>query len=180
MPALLRCIVLMKRYWLIGGIAFALAPLDQWTKHLVDLALPARHTRVVIDGFFNLVRVQNRGAAFGFLNNNDSGWQFWFFTLATVLAVAGVLYLAKTLPPRAYAAFCCLGLILGGALGNFIDRCRLRHVRDFLDFYWGEWHWPAFNVADLGITLGVFGFIALMFAQRSNANSGSSLLTGKR
>ncbi|MDR1241504.1 MAG: signal peptidase II [Deltaproteobacteria bacterium] len=157
----------MKRYWCIGGIALVLAPLDQLTKHLAEGALPLRPARVVIDGFFNLVRVQNRGAAFGFLNNNASDLQFWFFALATVLAVAGVLYLAGTLPLRAYAAFCCLGLILGGALGNFIDRCRLGHVRDFLDFYWGEWHWPAFNVADIGITLGVFGFIALTLAQRS-------------
>jgi signal peptidase II len=156
----------MKRYWLIGGIAALLALADQLTKQLATQAVQPRHARVVIDGFFNLVQVQNRGAAFGFLNNSDSTWQFWFFAVITALAVAALLYTAKTLPARSFWAFCCLGFILGGALGNFIDRCRLRHVRDFLDFYWGDWHWPAFNVADIGISCGVFGLIVFILTRR--------------
>ncbi|MDR2891764.1 MAG: signal peptidase II [Deltaproteobacteria bacterium] len=150
----------MKRYGLIGVIAALVALVDQVTKQMACEVLPFGQFRPVIDGFFNLVHVRNRGAAFGFLNNHDTDWQFWFFAAATVLAVVVLLYLAKTAPAKSRLLFTAIGLVLGGAVGNFIDRCRFRYVIDFLDFYIGNWHWPAFNVADIGITCGV---ILLMY-----------------
>ena len=149
-----------------------MAVLDQLTKYLAMQAIPLWTARPVIDGFFNLVHVRNRGAAFGFLNNSDTDWQFWFFAGVTLLAVGVLLWMARTAPPphkfKARLFFISLGLILGGAVGNFIDRCRFRHVIDFLDFYIGNWHWPAFNVADIGITVGVLLLIFLTLCGRKS------------
>jgi signal peptidase II len=161
----------MKRYRFIGGIAVLWVLADQLSKHLVERALPLHHTREVIEGFFSLVQARNSGAAFGLLSNGGAEWRFWFFAAVTALAAAGLLYIARTVPERNYPVLACLGLILGGALGNFIDRCRLGYVRDFLDFYWREWHWPAFNVADIGISCGVFAFMAFMLTQRSGSKN---------
>ena len=147
--------VLMRRYWSIGAIAGSVVLADQVSKQLAMDAVPLWRSVPVIDGFFNLVHVQNRGAAFGFLNREDTDWQFYFFAVVTFVAVLVLFYLAKTAKERSHLLFTSLGLILSGAIGNFIDRCRFRHVVDFLDFHIGEWHWPAFNVADIAITCGV-------------------------
>jgi signal peptidase II len=161
----------MKRYRFMGCIAALLLLADQLSKHLAERVLPLGHMRVVVEGFFNLVQARNSGAAFGFLSNSEAAWRFWFFAAATALAVAGLLYMARTVPERNYPVLACLGLILGGALGNFIDRCRLGYVRDFLDFYWKEWHWPAFNVADMGISCGVFVFMAFVLTRRTGSKN---------
>lgn len=162
----------MKRYGIIACVAALVAVLDQLTKYLAMQAIPLWSTHPVVEGFFNLVHVRNRGAAFGFLNNSDTDWQFWFFAAVTLLAVGVLLWMAKTAPAplnaRARLFFVSLGLILGGAVGNFIDRCRFRHVIDFLDFYIGDWHWPAFNVADIGITVGVL--LLAFFTLRGRKN----------
>lgn len=159
-----------NRYGIIACVALLVAVLDQLTKCLAMQAIPLWTSRPVIEGFFNLVHVRNRGAAFGFLNNSDTDWQFWFFAVVTVLAVGVLLWMARSAPPplrtRAKLFFISLGMILGGAVGNFIDRCRFRHVIDFLDFYVGNWHWPAFNVADIGITLGVLLLVFLTLRGR--------------
>lgn len=155
----------MRKYGIIGAVGAFIVLADQFTKYLVLEKIPLWHGFPVIDGFFNLVHVRNRGAAFGFLNRSDIEWQFWFFTAMTVVAVAVLLYLAKSARERSYGTLASLGLILGGAVGNFIDRCRFRHVIDFLDFHIGDRHWPAFNVADMGITCGVVLLLLLMFRQ---------------
>ena len=139
----------------MGAIAGVVVLADQASKQWAVSAVPLWRSVPVIDGFFNLVHVQNRGAAFGFLNRSDTDWQFWFFTAVTFVAVLVLFYLAKTAKERSPLLFTSLGLILGWAIGNFIDRCRFRHVIDFLDFHVGDWHWPAFNVADIAITCGV-------------------------
>lgn len=105
-----------------------------------------------ITGFFNLVLVYNRGAAFSFLAA-AGGWQRWFFTALGVVAAVVILWLLKR--HSGQKMFCtALALILGGALGNVIDRVVHGHVIDFLDFHVQTWHWPAFNVADSAITCG--------------------------
>lgn len=147
----------------MGAIAGVVVLIDQVTKQWAMDTVPLWRGVPVIDGFFNLVHVQNRGAAFGFLNREDTDWQFYFFAAVTLVAVAVLFYLAKTAKERSPLLFTSLGLILGGAIGNFIDRCRFRHVIDFLDFYVGDWHWPAFNVADIGITCGVILMLLHMF-----------------
>lgn len=127
---------------------------DQATKWLVMEFVPPDRPIRVINGLFDLVNIRNRGAAFGFLNRSDIEWQFWLFLAATFFAMIAIFILAKD--SRKPALTIGLGLILGGALGNLVDRLRFRSVVDFLDFYWQGWHWPAFNVADMGICIGAF------------------------
>lgn len=153
----------MKRYTFTLGLAAIIVFIDQLTKWIVMESLPAWKSIPIIKGFFNLVHVQNRGAAFGFLNRSDIEWQFWLFAAFTVVAVVLVLIMVRGLKPATVLSLSVFGAILGGAIGNFIDRVRFRHVVDFLDFYVGDLHWPAFNVADIAICYGVFMFAVITF-----------------
>lgn len=143
----------MNRYRILGGVACVVIALDQLTKLWVDWAIPAHKTVTVIPDLFDLVNIRNRGAAFGFLNRHDIEWQFWLFLVATLVATWAIVTLARQAREDRWL-FTGLGLVLGGALGNLIDRVRMRAVVDFLDFHLGEWHWPAFNVADMAICCG--------------------------
>lgn len=141
------------RFKFIYGLGLLVALLDQYTKYWVLTHIPRFISITVIPNFFNLVNVRNSGAAFGFLNDPDTEWQVWMFALAAVLSLGIIHYLAKTSRPT-FNLVTGLGLILGGAVGNLIDRVRLRSVVDFLDFHIAGYHWPAFNVADIGICVG--------------------------
>ncbi|MGB2287463.1 MAG: signal peptidase II [Porticoccaceae bacterium] len=106
-----------------------------------------------LSGFFNLVRVHNYGAAFSFLSD-AGGWQRWAFSLlAAVISIVIVVWIAR-LPTQSKMEGLALALILGGALGNLYDRLTLGYVVDFLDFHWSGMHFPAFNIADAGISVG--------------------------
>ena len=142
-----------RRYRILGGMALLVLVLDQMTKYIVMQTIPEHRSVPVIEGLFDLVNIRNRGAAFGFLNRSDIEWQFWLFLVATLVAVWAIVMLVRSVHDQPWF-FAGLGLILGGALGNLIDRIRFRAVVDFLDFYWGDWHWPAFNVADSAIFVG--------------------------
>ena len=143
------------RHVVVFSVALVWLVLDQLTKAAVTAGLAVGQGFSVIDGCFNIVHVLNRGAAFGFLGDQESGWQFWLF-LAAALLVAGVIVHIVRTSAWSPVLFFGLGSILGGAVGNLVDRVRSRAVTDFLDIYWGSWHWPAFNVADIAICLGVF------------------------
>lgn len=140
--------------WL--GIATIIVLLDQVTKITMSRLLVYGQSEVIAP-YFNLVMVYNQGAAFSFLANSG-GWQRWFFSgLAFVVSLAIIWMLWKNASQR---LFCwSLSLILGGAVGNLIDRLIYGHVIDFLDFHIGTLHWPAFNVADSAITLGAALFV---------------------
>lgn len=126
--------------------------LDQASKLAVIEQLAAYVDVIAITGFFNLVHVHNTGAAFS-LFADQPGWQRGFFIGVAALAAAVILYLMhKTQGRRLFSI--ALALILGGAIGNVIDRILYGHVIDFLDIYVGSWHWPAFNVADAAISIG--------------------------
>lgn len=144
----------MRRYLSAFLVALLVLALDQASKSIVLHYIPPNASRTVIPGFFDLVNYRNRGAAFGFLNRSDIEWQFWLFLISTLIAAATIIYLLKE--ARKPSMIAGLGLILGGALGNLADRLRFRSVTDFLDFYYDQWHWPAFNVADMGICIGAF------------------------
>lgn len=144
-----------RHYLLPCLVALAVFVLDQLSKAAVIAYIPQDRPIVIIPGFFDLVNVRNRGAAFGFLNRSDIEWQFWLFLLATIIAIWAIFVLLKNAKNQPWL-YTGLGLILGGSLGNMFDRLRYRAVVDFLDFYWREWHWPAFNVADMGICIGAF------------------------
>ncbi len=143
-----------SRFGLLALVALVVMVLDQWTKWLTLAYIPEHRPIPIIPGFFDLVNVRNRGAAFGFLNRSDIEWQFWLFLGATVVAVAAIIALIRSMRADDRRLVLGLGLVMGGALGNLVDRVRFRAVIDFLDFYIGAWHWPAFNVADVAICLG--------------------------
>lgn len=120
---------------------------------------------VAFTSFFNLVHARNVGAAFGFLDS-QSGWQrFFFIGIASVASFLIVYLLRKHAAERWFCL--ALSLVLGGALGNLIDRVRFGYVIDFLDFYYGTWHFPAFNVADSSIFLGAVLLILDSFRKKS-------------
>jgi signal peptidase II len=132
-------------------IASVLVVLDQLTKYAITHSI-AYGSGVEITPFFNLVLVHNKGAAFSFLSS-ASGWQREFFVAIAVIAIAWVVYLLRRHPEQTLFCF-ALSLILGGAVGNVIDRVWLGAVIDFLDFHAAGHHFPAFNVADSAITCG--------------------------
>ncbi|GAB3459501.1 signal peptidase II [Massilia terrae] len=141
--------------WL--GIAFIVILLDQLSKLTITTLFQHGEERR-ITSFFNLVLAYNPGAAFNFLSD-QSGWQRYLFT---AIAIAAVIFIITMLRKHAGQRLFCwsLALIMGGALGNVIDRLAYGHVIDFLDFHWAAWgHFPAFNIADSAITIGAFLFI---------------------
>ncbi len=138
----------MRRWLLISGVVVVL---DQLTKYAAVAALAGK-APVEVTPFFNLVLVYNRGAAFSFLAGM-SGWQREFFISIALIASVWIIYLLRRYPQQ--TLFClALSLVLGGAIGNVIDRVVIGAVTDFLDFHAWGWHWPAFNVADAAITCG--------------------------
>ena len=143
----------MRKYTILGGYGLLALVLDQLTKWWAVVAIDPLHPVTVIPGLLDLVLVHNRGAAFGFLNRSDIQWQFWLFLGATVVAAAAIVALLRSSRFNAWLS-AALGLVLGGALGNLVDRIRFRAVIDFVDVYVGQWHWPAFNVADMAICIG--------------------------
>jgi len=118
-------------------LLLAVVGLDQLAKWLVDRVMDLHDSRVLVEGLLSLTYVQNRGAAFGVFSDAELPHQSMLFSLVSI------------------AALCALALIMGGALGNLLDRARLGHVVDFVDVFWNAHHWPAFNVADSAITVGV-------------------------
>lgn len=137
------------RVWL--ALSLVVIVLDQFTKALMVRAFE-RGEALVVTPFFNLVLAYNRGAAFSFLAD-AGGWQKVFFSMLAIVASIWIVWLlSRHATQKLFSA--ALALILGGALGNLIDRVRLGEVVDFLDVHAGIYHWPAFNVADSAITIG--------------------------
>lgn len=164
-----------RRYRIIALIASVVFVLDQLTKYWVQQTIPVWEKGfTVIPGLFDIVHILNRGAAFGFLNRHDIDWQRPFFIVVSILAVGLIGVLARSKDDDGPFYVGGLGLILGGALGNLLDRVRLGVVVDFLDFYIGDWHWPAFNVADMGICLGAGALLVSFYQQRRRCVSDSS------
>ena len=135
--------------WL--GLAFVLLLVDQFTKVLI-VGYYHLGDSTPVASFFNVVRVHNSGAAFSFLAG-ASGWQRWFFTGVGLVAVMFILWMLKSHAGQKLFSF-AMACLLGGAIGNVIDRLMYGYVVDFLDFHYQNWHFPAFNVADSAITVG--------------------------
>ncbi len=136
-------------------LAVGVLLLDQVSKAAVSATLKMYEIRPIVHGLLNLTRVHNTGAAFGFLAGQPSILRTLFFLGVSLLAMGVVLWMLFRLPPDQKVELVALSLIFGGALGNFIDRARLGEVIDFIDVYYRTYHWPAFNVADSAITIGV-------------------------
>ncbi len=157
------------KYKLVLFLGVTILILDQITKLWIESNFVLGETRTVIPGLFNLVFVLNKGAAFGFLADLEGNLRTYFFIGATALAVVLIIYLLRTVHRRDYYLFSALGLILGGALGNMIDRIRLGMVIDFLDFHLGSHHWPAFNIADVAISIGAILLIVSFYKKKRYA-----------
>jgi signal peptidase II len=137
-------------------VSLAVIVLDQWTKWLVEAYLPHHATQPVVPGFFNLTHVRNSGVAFGlFASDGSGGGGGWLLTVLGLGALVAVgLYFWYT-PSRDRVLLVALALVVGGAVGNLIDRVSSGAVTDFLDVYVGLHHWPSFNVADSAISIGI-------------------------
>ncbi len=134
-------------------IALSITLLDQLTKMWVKSAIPLYSSRVVIPGFFSLVHIKNRGIAFGLFNSSPL-MGTWILTAFSMLASGFILYLLWREGEKNGLFSFSLAMVLGGAVGNLIDRLLWGEVTDFLYFYIGPYHWPAFNVADTAISVG--------------------------
>ena len=139
-------------------VAILVTVSDQWTKLVVRADFALGESRPVIDGFFNLTYVRNTGAAWGILGGQNT----WLTMLSVVMLVLMVIFRRSFLSDT-WEHRLALGLMLGGILGNLMDRVRLGWVTDFFDFYLGSWHWPAFNIADAAICTGVGIYILSAF-----------------
>jgi signal peptidase II len=150
---------LRVKYIKFAAIAALVVVLDQITKMMVLQSIPLFERVVVIPGFFNLTHVHNPGGAFGFLAQNAAVWRHWIFLGAAVLAMGVLLFLFHQTPKNLPWLAGALALIFGGAVGNLIDRIRFGEVVDFLDIYFGSYHYPTFNVADSAVSVGIGIFI---------------------
>ena len=144
----------------MGWPALAVILLDQISKLAVKNSLQIHESIPIINGFFNLVHVRNKGMAFGFMNRPDINYGVYFLIAASIAAIIFLTIWFFKLKQRENLTIFALSLILGGAVGNLIDRVRFGEVIDFADFHVGQYHWPAFNVADSAITVGA-GLIAI-------------------
>jgi len=143
--------------------------LDQATKLWVDASMKLYQT-IELNSFFQLTYLRNTGAAFSFLSD-AGGWQRWFFVgLALVVSVVIAVWVAR-LPANDKWMAISLTLILGGALGNVIDRILYGYVIDFIDVFYGDWHWPAFNVADSAICIGVVMMLCDSFRKETGSTA---------
>ena len=154
----------MKKKNIIFSVTLGIVLLlDQITKMYVSSIMFLHDSSPVIDGFFSITYVRNPGAAFGFLADSSSSFRSVFFVAIAIIAILLILFLIMKAKDEELLFTLSLSLILGGAVGNLIDRVRFGEVIDFLDFYLASYHWPAFNVADTAISCGavllVFGMI---------------------
>ena len=136
-------------------LPLAILALDQITKELVRRGLDLHESATVVPGLLDFTHVRNTGAAFGILNGVEFPYKAVVMVLVALVALAAVGLYALSLPAEQHVARLGLALILGGALGNLIDRALVGHVLDFVDAYWRDYHFWAFNVADSAITVGV-------------------------
>jgi signal peptidase II len=149
--------------WLSAAVLL----LDQLSKQMIEGTLEL-YERVDLLPGFSLTLVYNRGAAFSLLSD-AGGWQRWFFAILAIVISAVILIWLRRVMSNDRLQAAGLALVLGGALGNFWDRLAHGHVIDFIDLYHGDWHWPAFNIADSAITLGVVLLLAeTLFVRRES------------
>jgi signal peptidase II len=145
----------MSKYPLVLAVAAGVLLLDQLTKWYIRHSFSLYESMTLIDSVFYITHVRNAGGAFGFLNQADRAWRLPFFLVVSCIAVGVLLAFVRRVQPGQRWLLLALGAILGGALGNLVDRMASGEVTDFLDFHWHGYYWPAFNLADSCITVGM-------------------------
>lgn len=149
-----------RKYWVLLIVCLFIILLDQATKYSIQEQVPLHHRIEVIPGFFNLTHVRNPGGAFGILVGKRSGLGTVFFVGVSVIAIGSILFLIRRAREDEKTLTLSLSLVLAGAIGNLIDRLRYGEVIDFLEFYLSSFYWPAFNIADSAICIGI-GLMAI-------------------
>jgi len=147
------------KYIIIIIVTLPVIVLDQLSKVYIQKTMKLHQTIKVIDGLFDITYVLNKGAAFSFLADKPEGFTIPFFVIVSVIAIGIIGFLFYKTEKSDYVSLIAFALLLGGSIGNLIDRIRHGAVTDFLDFYIQQYHWPAFNVADSAITTGISLFL---------------------
>lgn len=156
-----------SKYILLISLAGFTVVLDQITKLLMTGLLELHQAMEVVPHFFNLTYVRNTGAAFGLLSRAPESFRIPFFIIIPLVALTVIILIFKKTKETELLMITSLSLILGGAIGNFIDRVRFGYVVDFIDFHWfNKYHWPAFNIADTAIVIGVALLIFYTLAEK--------------
>jgi signal peptidase II len=155
-----------RKYWIATLLAGIIVAIDQLTKVFVLSRFRLGESYTLIENFFNLTFVKNPGAAFGFLAQSHPEFRELFFLTMPPAAMIVIFFLLRGVREDDKVQILALSAILGGAIGNYIDRLRFRYVVDFLDFHWfNEYSWPAFNIADSAIVVGVGVLMLQMFLE---------------
>jgi signal peptidase II len=165
-----------KKYWVFLILFVWILSVDQWTKYSIQKRLPLHHTVPVVMGFFNLTHVRNPGGAFGILGGEKGGISSSLFVLISLIAVGIILFLLYKTKEDEEILSLAFSMVLSGAIGNLIDRFLYGEVIDFFDFQLSSFHWPAFNIADSAITIGI-GLIFVEIFTRGHSKSPNPLPT---
>lgn len=160
-----------RKYLLLMCITGFLISLDQITKLYVHTQFDLHESVPVIQDFFNITYVRNLGAAFGFLAETPSTFRELFFLAVPPLACLIIIFILKGIDNSDTKQIVAMSSVFAGALGNYIDRLQFRYVIDFLDFHYKEFSWPAFNVADISIVLGILFLVFFMLRESPQKNS---------
>jgi signal peptidase II len=156
----------LRKWAIFFGIVMAVLALDQWSKIYIDFHYQVGETRPLIENIFHFTYVRNFGAAFGFLNQAHAGFRDHFFLVMPLVASLILIWFCATLKKNELNKVCLLALVLGGALGNYLDRLRVGYVIDFLDLhYYQIWTWPTFNLADVAIVTGITLLIFILLRE---------------
>ncbi len=162
-----------QKYWIFLIFCFGVLALDQWTKYIIVQKLLLYQRVEVIHGFFNIVHVRNTGGAFGIFGGERGGIGSILFVVVSLIAIGVIVFLFVKTRENEKTLALSFSLILSGALGNLVDRLHYGEVIDFLDFHLSTYHWPAFNVADSAICVGI-GLMALEILKRDHKRSPKS------
>ena len=152
-----------RRYSVVLGLAALVVAVDQWSKFFIRRTVDLYESIVVVPSFFQITHTRNSGGAFSLFAGADDAVRVPFFLAVSLVAIVALLYFVRSVEPRRWSLLVALGGILGGAVGNLIDRMLSGQVTDFLDVHWHDYHWPVFNVADSCIPVGVLVLLAHSF-----------------
>ena len=158
------------RYAVVLGLAAVVVALDQWSKGYIRGTVALYESIVIVPSFFQITHTRNSGGAFSIFAGADDAVRVPFFLGVSLVAIVALLYFVRSVEARRWSMLAALGGILGGAIGNLIDRMLYGQVTDFLDVHWHDYHWPVFNVADSCITVGVLVLLAHSFFARNAAD----------
>ncbi|MBP1684089.1 MAG: lipoprotein signal peptidase [Deltaproteobacteria bacterium] len=162
----------MNKYAVVLSLAGVAVIVDQISKWYIRQHFALYESLSVIDSFFRITHARNAGGAFGLLNQGARAWRLPFFLMASCVAIVVLLMFVRRVQPGQWWLLVALGSILGGALGNLIDRMTSGEVTDFLDVYWRDYHWPTFNVADSCITVGMAILVVYSLVVRDEPPAG--------